>query len=162
MTEPLPWVVLDTVVLVQALFSNRGHSAGCLRNLRARRFVLLLSNATLDEFENVSLRPELLAKYPYVTTEHVARFRSEIRASAVRIPEPPSVFSLPRDPKDEPFINLAIAGNAHFIVTWNERHLTYLMKRDAPEGIEFCTRFPQLKIVSPPTFLLEIEKTRQT
>jgi predicted nucleic acid-binding protein len=76
-----------------------------------------------------------------------------VESFAVTIANPVSVFILPRDIKDEPFINLAVAGNAQFIVTWNDRHLTYLMRQDTPEGKDFCTRFPNLKIVSPPEFL---------
>jgi hypothetical protein len=48
------------------------------------------------------------------------------------------------------------AAGAEFLVTWNEQHLTYLMTRDTPEGVEFCRRFPRLKIVDLPTFLREI------
>jgi predicted nucleic acid-binding protein len=66
---------------------------------------------------------------------------------------PPKVFVLPRDPKDEPYTDLATAANAACLVTWNERHLTYLMQQDTPEGKEFCQRFPCLKIMTPPAFL---------
>jgi predicted nucleic acid-binding protein len=76
---------------------------------------------------------------------------------AVRIPNPPHAFTLTRDPGDEPFIDLAVTGDAQFIVTWNERHLTYLMKRNTPEGQDFCSRFPGIRILSPPEFLAVIE-----
>jgi predicted nucleic acid-binding protein len=67
------------------------------------------------------------------------------------------VFRLPRDPKDEPFIDVAVAGGANYIVTWNSRHLTYLMKRDTAEGKDFCSRFPAIQIVDPPTFINAID-----
>lgn len=66
---------------------------------------------------------------------------------------PPQAFALPRDPKDEPYTNLSVAVSATYLVTWNQRHLTYLMQQDTPEGRQFCQRFPLLKIVSPPGFL---------
>jgi len=47
-------------------------------------------------------------------------------------------------------------------VTWNNMHLTYLMRRDTPEGVEFCGRFPSLRIVDPPTFLDEIHRSSVT
>jgi predicted nucleic acid-binding protein len=112
-----------------------------------------MSNDTFAELKDVPLRPKLLAKYPFVTNKSVAAFVAEIELLAVRIPRPASIFALPRDPRDEPFIDLAIAGSAQFIVTWNERHLTYLMKQDTPEGKDFCSRFPNTRIVSPPDFL---------
>jgi uncharacterized protein len=153
MSGSSPRVVLDTVVFIQALISGRGHAAGCLERLRAGQFVLLMSDATFDELREVSLRPKLTSKYSFIRAERVAAFVAEIETLSARIERPRSVIALPRDPKDEPFINLAAAGDADFIVTWNDRHLTYLMKQDTPEGKEFCGRFPRIKIVSPPDFL---------
>jgi predicted nucleic acid-binding protein len=69
---------------------------------------------------------------------------------------------LTRDPKDEPLIDLAVAGDADYLVTWNERHLTYLMKQDTPEGRDFCARFPKLRIVAPPDFLKLVDAPRLT
>jgi predicted nucleic acid-binding protein len=91
-----------------------------------------------------------------VTPEKVDRLVSEIVSRAALVHIVPPTLALPRDPKDEWLIDLAVAGGAAFIVTWNERHLTYLMKRDTPEGIEFHRRFPHLRIVSPPDFLAAI------
>jgi uncharacterized protein len=157
MSEIRPRVVLDTVVFVQALISGRGASAGCVDRLKAGTFTLFLSDATYDELISVPLRPELTRKYSHLSEDHVRRFVADIDALAIRIPKPPNVFSLPRDPKDEPFIDLAVAGDVDFIVTWNDRHLTYLMRGDTDEGREFCRRFPRVRIVSPPEFLREID-----
>jgi predicted nucleic acid-binding protein len=64
-----------------------------------------------------------------------------------------------RDPvKDEPYINLAIEAKVRYLVTWNDRHLTYLMRKDTPEGRDFCLRFPGVKIVDPPTYVREIQQ----
>jgi len=156
MTQHPPRVVLDTVVFVQALISGRGPAAGCIDLLRAGRFILLMSDASFDELSNVPLRARLTAKYPFITIERVQSFVAEIASLSVKITKPAPVFSLPRDAKDEPFVDLAVAGNAQFIVTWNEVHLTYLMKRDTAEGREFCTRFPNITIVSPPDFLVAL------
>jgi predicted nucleic acid-binding protein len=67
------------------------------------------------------------------------------------------VFSLLRDPKDEPYIDLAVAAKAACLVTWNDRHLTYLMRQDTPEGIDFCRRFSTLQILTPPAFLAALK-----
>jgi putative PIN family toxin of toxin-antitoxin system len=140
MSELRPRVVLDTVVFVQSMISGRGPAAGCVEEARAGRIVLLMSDATFAELKDVPLRAKFVAKYPYVTAPKVAAFVAEIETLAVRISRPPTVFTLPRDPMDEPFIDLAVAGSAQFIVTWNERHLTYLMDQDTPEGVDFCRR----------------------
>lgn len=160
MTTPTPpRAVLDTVVFVQALISSRGPAAACIDRLRTGRFVLLLSDPLLDELHDVPLRPELTRKYTHLTPARVEAFIAEVRGVAVVVPAPPAAFSLPRDPKDEPLIDLAVAGAADYLVTWNHRHLNYLMNRDTPEGVEFCNRFPSLRIITPPEFLSVIEVT---
>lgn len=162
MSEPPPRVVLDTVVFIQALISGRGAAAGCISELRAGRFVLLMSDVTFAELNGIFHRPKFRAKYSFVTDEKVKIFSEEIKSLAVTISNPPHAFKLPRDFKDEPFIDLAVAGDAQFIVTWNERHLTYLMRQDTPEGKDFCSRFPNLKIVSPPEFLAIISSRQKS
>jgi putative PIN family toxin of toxin-antitoxin system len=157
MSQSLPRVVLDTVIFVQALISGRGAAAGCIDRLKAGRFILLMSDAVLKEAKEVPLRPGLTNRYPYLTAERVNEFVQEIQALAVHVASPPNVFTLPRDPKDEPLIDLAAAGMAEFLVTWNHRHLTYLMDDDTPEGKEFCQRFPNIKICAPPAFLSAID-----
>jgi putative PIN family toxin of toxin-antitoxin system len=160
MSQDPPRVVLDTVVFLQALISGRGAAAACIDRFREGRFVLLLSDDTLTEAREVPLRPELRGRYSHLTPERVTAFFDEIEALAVMIRRPPHVFGLPRDPKDEPFTDLAIAGDASFLVTWNERHLTYLMRRDTPEGLEFGSRFPGLTICTPPDFLRSLASQR--
>ena len=61
--------------------------------------------------------------------------------------EVPEVFGLERDPKDEPYINLALASQASYLVTW-DRDLLELMNDEA-----FRQRFPQLTILEPPALL---------
>jgi putative PIN family toxin of toxin-antitoxin system len=158
MTESLPRVVLDTVVFLQSLISDRGHAAGCLQRLRAGQFILLMSDDLFLELKDVPFRPKLRTKYPFITDEKVAVFIAEIERLAVRIAKPPTALLLPRDPKDEPLIDLAVAGDARFVVSWNDRHLNYLMRQDTPEGREFCARFPNIKIVTPPEFLKSMDQ----
>lgn len=148
-----PRVVLDTMIFVQALISGRGMAAGCINRLKAGRFVLFVSKSILAEMSDVPLRPELTRKYTHLTPERVSAFYAEIEPLSVLVPDPPKSFQLPRDANDEMFLDLAIAGRADYVVTWNERHLTYLMKADTPEGRDFCSRFPGIRILSPPAFL---------
>jgi len=160
MKSALPRAVLDTVVFVQALISGRGPAAGCLERLRAGRFILLLSDPLLKEMREVPLRFELTRKYSQLTEARVGAFVREVEALGVHVQPTPSAFKLPRDPKDEPLIDLAVAGKADFLVTWNDRHLTYLMRKDTEEGKAFCASFPDIKIITPPEFLAKIEKTK--
>jgi predicted nucleic acid-binding protein len=113
----------------------------------------------VDEVRDVLTRPEVVAKFPALSPAHVDQFVNDLLAKAALVQDVPPAFALPRDPKDEPYINLAIAAGARFLVTWNGRHLTYLMRQDTPEGVDFCARYPDLKIIDPPAFVREIEAT---
>jgi predicted nucleic acid-binding protein len=63
-----------------------------------------------------------------------------------------SVFQLPRDPKDEKYINLAIGVEADYIVS-RDKDLLDLMTGIDLESKEFRQRFRPLKIVEPIEFL---------
>lgn len=62
----------------------------------------------------------------------------------------PEVALLARDPKDEPYINLALAAGAAFLVSRDNDLL------DLMTDPEFRGRFPGLQIVDPATLLREL------
>jgi predicted nucleic acid-binding protein len=68
----------------------------------------------------------------------------------------PLVFSYQRDPDDAHYVNLAIAAQAELIVS-RDRDLLDLMDPTKPEAADFQRRFPQVRIVDPVGFLVEIE-----
>ena len=109
-----PRVVLDTNVVLSALVFGGGNAGRVRRVWVAGGFTPLISTATAQELLRVlaypkfrltvSEREELLADY----LPHTA---------VVKIPTPaPSVPDC-RDPFDVMFLELAIAGNAHTLVT---------------------------------------------
>lgn len=151
-----PRVVFDAVAFVQALISGRGPAAACIGQVLAGAAVLFVSDAIIAEVRGVPLRPELTRRYRELTPERVNGFVRDILSVAIHVSEPAKSFRLPRDPKDEPYIDLAIEVNAAYLVTWNARHLTYLMAGDTPEGQEFLNRYPKIRILSPPAFLSEL------
>lgn len=61
--------------------------------------------------------------------------------------DPPSRFSLQRDPKDEPYVNLAIETSAQFIVS-RDKDLLDLMQ----DG-RFRAAYPSIAILAPTAFL---------
>jgi putative PIN family toxin of toxin-antitoxin system len=151
-----PRAVFDCSLFLQAATSAKGPAFKCFTLVEQSRVVLLLSEPILDEIEDVFGRPMLQAKFPILKEEPVRAFIRKVKRLAVLCSEPPNIFILPRDRDDEPYTDLAIAARARYLVTWNDRHLTYLMRQDTPEGTEFCRRFPELRIVSPPEFIREI------
>jgi putative PIN family toxin of toxin-antitoxin system len=151
-------VVYDCVVFLQGV-GRRGNAARkCLDLVDDGTVQLCLSPDVLAEIEDVLHRPEILRKFPLIESEDSQTLLRTARNKALLLADVPKLFQLPRDPDDEPYTDLAIAADAKFLVTWNDRHLTYLMRQETPEGAEFCRRFPNVKIVDPPSFLSEIRR----
>jgi predicted nucleic acid-binding protein len=93
------------------------------------------------------VRPKVRRKLPALTDESVEAFLRNVLGRATMLSVVPEVFRLERDPKDERYINLAIASGATYLVTW-DRDLLDLM---GDEG--FRHRFPHLTILEPPALL---------
>jgi putative PIN family toxin of toxin-antitoxin system len=109
--------VFDCVILLQAAARATGPAGACLQAVRDGRLELVVSPAILDEVRDVLTRPKTLRKFPTLTLEAVAAFLEDVAALAVELPDVPRVFTLARDPKDEPYINLALAANARYLVS---------------------------------------------
>src|SRR5688500_1956017 len=105
------------MVFVQALLSRRGVAAACPVRCEEKPVPLLLCPPILAEVRDVLGRPAFRNKYRHLTDERVDEFLREVQSLAVHIDDVPSTFSLPRDPKDEPYLNLAIASKASAIVS---------------------------------------------
>jgi putative PIN family toxin of toxin-antitoxin system len=131
----------------QAAARSTGPAAACLEALRDGRLELVISPEIVAEVRDVLTRPKTVRKFPALTPEAVEVFVRDVEARAVALTEVPRVFALARDPKDEPYINLAIASEAEYLITW-DLDLLDLM---GDEG--FRQKFPTLTILDPPTFL---------
>src|SRR5438105_1950685 len=99
--------VFDCTVYVQAALSRKGPAFACLSLVEAQHVTLYLSPDILDEVKRTLARPSLRRKYAKLTDENVAAFLENVEAITVITENPPPVFSLPRDPTDEPYVNLA-------------------------------------------------------
>ncbi|NVO05550.1 MAG: putative toxin-antitoxin system toxin component, PIN family [Rhodoferax sp.] len=113
MSAPLR-VVLDTNVVLSALVFGGGTAGQVRRAWQSGLITPLASAATMQELLRVLAYPkfrlttaeqhELLGDYvPFVETVH--------------IPTPPPVVPHCRDPKDTPFLHLAVAGAAEVLVS---------------------------------------------
>jgi len=144
------------MIFLQALASSRGPAFRSFSEIERGNVKLVLSHAIFAEITEVLGRVEIQQKFVGVVPERVDRFLKGVANRSTLFSDVPNQFRLPRDPKDEPYINLAIAAKANYLVTWNMRHMGYLQKQDTPEGKDFCARFPEIKIVEPPSFLREL------
>ncbi|MDB5301368.1 MAG: pilt protein domain protein [Phycisphaerales bacterium] len=154
-------VVYDCVVFLQGAGRRNNAARRCLELVDAGCVTLCLSRDVLAEIEDVLSRPIIQSKFPLLRSEDSKTLLQSVRAKAAIFPNVPNAFALPRDPDDEPYTDLAIAAGARYLVTWNDRHLTYLMRKDTPEGRDFCWRFPEVQIVDLPTFLRDVEPSHR-
>jgi putative PIN family toxin of toxin-antitoxin system len=112
--------VLDTDVLVAVFRSDLGASRRLLEMALAREFELLLSVPLMFEYEAVLTRPEHLSASG-ASTEDVgdvldglAMVGKHVRLAFRWRPTLP-------DPNDDMVLETAVNGQAHTIVTFNER-----------------------------------------
>lgn len=135
--------VVDTNVLVSGLIKPGGTAGRVVDRLREGRFLLLYSRATLDELVDVLARPWLKEKYGVRTVD----VESFLKLVLVRGEEvvPGRTLRRCRDPKDDTFLELAVAGRAEVLVSGDDD----LRSLDPFEGIP---------IVDPNAFLARMHR----
>src|SRR2546429_412916 len=131
MTPPV--TVFDCMVYLQAAARAEGPARACLQLAKDGQILLRLSPAVLMELEDVLNRPRIRVKFPSLTLEAVALCFEDVARVGESEGKVANVVPLPRDPKDEPYLNLAVAARADFLVSW-DKDLLDLMRVDSPEG----------------------------
>lgn len=107
-------VVLDTVILVRSLINPYGRW-GQVVFAHADAYLLVVSPPILAEYLEVLQRPELTRKYRSVATRDPHAILDLLTsAEVVELADVPPVS---RDPKDDPFLATAQAGNADYLVS---------------------------------------------
>lgn len=111
-------IVIDTSVWISALISPIGASRELLRQCLKGKYQPLMGNTLFCEYESVTEREEIQAKCPLTKTEIVA-----LLASLISVSQWVSIYYLWRpnlkDEADNHLIELAVAGNASYIITHN-------------------------------------------
>jgi putative PIN family toxin of toxin-antitoxin system len=143
--------VFDAMVFLQAGANPSGPSGACFAHARLRTLTLITSPETIAELRGLLARPNIRKKFPHLTDEIASGLVAEIERSSLSVDNVPVVFGYPRDPKDEPYINLAIAADADYL-TSRDKDLLDLM-----QDPDFTTRFPRIRVLDPVSLLNEIE-----
>ena len=124
-------VVIDTNVVVAGLKSRNGASFQVLSRIGTDVFDIGLSVPVLVEYETVLKRMNL----PHVTEHDIEAFLDYFCTVA----DNRDIFYLWRpylkDPKDEMILEIAVASQADYIVTFNLRDFSNI----APFGVEAIT-----------------------
>jgi len=116
------------------------------------KITLCMSEDCLDEINEVLRRPVVREKFPMLTDERVDLLIEWLRTYAEFVDPVEAHFEYPTDPKDEPYINLAIQAEALFLVSW-DRHIKRLADPKIEEGMRFKERYPRVRILDPQEFL---------
>ncbi len=144
-----PKAVFDAMCYLQAVTHHDGPAWAVMALSDSGLLKIIASEETLKEVVDILSRPNLVKKFPSLI-ERRGLFLAVIRTVAEVRPDPPKAVSLPRDPKDEPYLNLAVASGAAYLVT-RDKHMLDLM-----DDLDFTTRYPGLKILGPVALLREL------
>ena len=116
-TPTPPRAVLDTNLVLSALVFSGGRLVVLRRGWQSHRFTPLASKATADELIRVLAYPRF----------HLSREEREDLLSdylpfceSIEVPSPPPPTPPCRDRFDVPFLELAVAGAAEFLVTGDQ------------------------------------------
>lgn len=109
-------IVLDTNVLVSGLLTPFGSSGEIVRMVTTDRLTLYVDARILSEYEEVLRRP----KFEF-SRERIDVVIDYVKQRGVFVSSIPLKNHLP-DLDDEPFLEVAIAGNVKSLITGNKAH----------------------------------------
>ncbi len=110
--------VIDTNILVRAVIRPQGTVGPVLLRLRQGEYTLLYAWASLEELIDVLNRPRIRDKYHLADQD----IQTVVGLILVRGEEvaPGETVTVCRDPKDDKFLEIAVAGEADVIVTGDQ------------------------------------------
>jgi putative PIN family toxin of toxin-antitoxin system len=138
------------MLYLHAAARPKGAAAACFDLVEQGHVRLFASPAILDEVFDVLDRPKIRAAFPKLTDEQVDEFLEKVKEMAQLEADAARTYSLPRDPDDEPYLNLALVTHSSFLVS-RDHDLLSLMTDE-----EFRKAYPALTIIEPPAFLAHV------
>ncbi|MEJ5311010.1 MAG: putative toxin-antitoxin system toxin component, PIN family [Anaerolineae bacterium] len=145
-THSTPRAVVDTNLFVRGLLKGPA-TLPLIQAWKAQRFQLVTSESMLGELFEVLARP----KFARYFTQDDARELGDLIYERAEVVAPTVHVTLCRDPKDDIFLDAAIAGRAQYLVTGDDDlkgDETLMAKMEQTYGI---------KIVSVLDFLKQLE-----
>ena len=133
--------VIDTGVLVSALIRRQGTTGNVLRALRDGSFTAIYTTDILVEIIDVLGRPALRAKY-HIEPEDIVALINLIRLRGDLV-IPDRKVTACRDPKDDKFLEAAMAGSADCVISGDADLLD-------------LTPFESIPILRPAEFLARV------
>lgn len=146
--------VFDTNIYIQAMLSETGPGNACVDELFAGRIIVFVHPEILQEIDDFLLRVRVRDKYRRIRPIRTADLVRKIRKFGRWVPSVERVFELDRDPDDAFLIDLSIATSADFLV-FRDKDLLELSNDES-----FVAKYPNLKIVDPYEFLVQVRAMR--
>lgn len=127
--------VLDTNIIISALLFQESKPARAFHTA-IKTGEILYSSSTLAELKDVLWRDKF---DPYITQKERDKFLSSFLLTATPI-EINETITACRDPKDNKFLELAVSGQANFIITGDDDLL-------------ILNPFQEIQIITPANFI---------
>lgn len=137
-------VVVDSNILISALITTGGVPDVLYQLWQAKRFSLVTSTFQINELRDVTRRPQLKSMFE---PHSAGRLINALRRNAVVLDALPEVSYSP-DPKDNPILATAIAGQAQYVVSGDKRDMVRLEKVQGIPVVtarDFVSRFVKLE-----------------
>jgi len=148
-------VVYDRMLLLQQ--AGKPHRVTETRRAVENQEVeLFVSEEVLSELGDVLTLAKVRARFPALTDARAARFGDELRRMATVVPDVPHVFTVERDPKDSKYVDLAIKGQATYLVT-RDKDLLELKDQEKGQPQELREAVPNLQILTPQKLVAVLE-----
>lgn len=141
----MPRAVVDTNVLASAAILPASRLGAVFLYLRQGAFIPLYGAEMLEELARGLARPRIRVKY-HITDADIRAILDLILLRGELV-EPGERLAVCRDPQDDVFVAVALAGSADMLVTGDDDLLTLHPFRGLP-------------IVTPAAFLAEVEHRR--
>ncbi|MBM3125425.1 MAG: putative toxin-antitoxin system toxin component, PIN family [Chloroflexi bacterium] len=120
-------LVIDTNLFVSALLSREGAPARVIDAWRARKFLVITSEAAILEVERVLRDLAASGKYR-LSDDAIDSVVTLLKKDAVLVSgQMEAKGAIPEDPDDEKFLSIALEGEAKVIIS-GDRHLLKLAR----------------------------------
>jgi putative PIN family toxin of toxin-antitoxin system len=153
--RPKVGCVFDCMIFLQGAARRESSAGASLALVEFGAIRLFVSHDILVEVREVLARPRVRQSFPALTDQIVKRFIAAIEERATVISEVPRIFRFERDPKDEPYINLAVAVRASYLVS-RDKDILDLADASTADGERLRRFAPDLQILELGAFLTEI------
>ena len=155
-----PRVVFDCNVLIQAVSNVAGPAGHALGLLERNLIELYISRAVINELRAVLRYPSVRAKLPGLDDGRIDLFIDRLIFRGTLVRHVPRVFEYPRAKQDEPYIDLAAAADADYLVS-RDKDLLSLSTDHSSVGKQFRQRFSGLRVVNPVEFLAAVSPNQE-